>query len=114
MYKGIRPSGRRAGACAGWGGKRAADPAENSLALSLPPACVLARSRLKVRVETCKRKNGSTKESDIGQTREQVWPSDGQTETAGRAVEVRKRQRHGAGHRELKQSGEQPGRAAAW
>ena len=26
---------------AGWGGKRAVDPAENSLALSLPPACVL-------------------------------------------------------------------------
>ena len=66
---------------------------------SLPLAC---RSRLKARAETCKRKNGSTKESDIGQTREQVWPSDGETETAGRAVEVRKRQRHGAGHRELK------------
>ena len=60
------------------------------------------RSRLKVRVETCKRKNGSTRESDIGQTREQVWSSDGQTETTGRAVEVRKRQRHSAGHRELK------------
>ena len=39
LYKAVSSvaGARRAGACAGWGGKRAADPAENSLALSYMP-----------------------------------------------------------------------------
>ena len=82
------------------GGKRAVDPAENSLALSLPPTCervsVLGQSRdeqVKERV--------AEKVSHIGQTWEQVWTRDRETEAAGRAVEVGKRQRHCAGHRQL-------------
>ena len=41
------------------------------------------------------------KVSHIGQTWEQVWTRDRETEAAGRAVEVGKRQRHCAGHRQL-------------